>query len=178
MKSRNSSRISSCASSGSPAASDLVLLDLLLGVLVDDVLDGEDRAAGAHRQGDGVGRAARHGGELAVTLQVELGEVGVLAHVRDQDADEVDAELVEHVLQEVVGQRAGALHALQGVGDGGRLGPADVDGQHPPAALLLPQEHDRGVGRKLQPHTDELHLHHAPTVPPPVAGGTRDPGTA
>jgi hypothetical protein len=78
---------------------------------------------------------------------VELGVVRVVAHVRDEDAHEVDAQVVEHVLHEVMRERARALHTLEGIGDGGRFGPADVDGEHPAAALLLAQEHDRGVGR-------------------------------
>ena len=67
---------------------------------------------------------------------------------------------VEHVLEQVVRQRARRHDALLGEGDRGRLDGADPDRQ---VALTrrLAQQHDRLVGGHLDPDSDDIDLAHA-----------------
>ena len=103
---------------------------------------------------------------LAVAGQVELGEERAVAQLGDDDPFDGHAELVEDVLEEVVGHRPRGLDPLQGKGDRRRLGGADEDREHPSIALGFPQQHDRDIGGQLDSHADQLHLHHLPHVTP------------
>src|SRR5215207_4475498 len=61
--------------------------------LVEHLLGGEDRRAGAHREGDGVGLKRRHDVVAISDLEVELGVERVLDELGDGDTHERRAEL-------------------------------------------------------------------------------------
>ncbi len=86
----------------------------------------------------------------------------LVAQLDDADLGDAVAERLDDVLEQVVGQRPRRLDALLRVGDGGRLGGTDPDGQ---VALTVPlaQQHDRLVRGHFDPHpedVDGLHLVH------------------
>ncbi len=145
--------ISSAASSGSGAG--------LLADEVEELLGGQHRGVAAHGEGDGVGGAARHDRQLGVgSAQVQLGVVRVVAHLGDDDALERDAELVQRLHEQVVGERARRDDAFEGVVDRRRLRRADVDRHQTVPAGGLAEQHHRGVGRDLDPHSDDLERYH------------------
>src|SRR3546814_11846051 len=76
------------------------------GGLVEDTLLGEPAGAVAHRDGHGVGGAGRDRVHVAGQADDDLCEEGGVAQLRDDDALHVSTQLVEDVLQEVVGHRS------------------------------------------------------------------------
>ena len=62
-------------------------------------------------------------------VERELGVEGAVVQLGDLDALELHLLVVEHLLEQVVGHRAGRVHALQGVHDRRGLGRADEDRQ-------------------------------------------------
>src|SRR5690606_38218812 len=101
------------------------LLDLVLLLvryrdagLLQDVLAGEDRRAGAQGEGDGVGGAGAH---LHPVGEDEVGEEDALAEIGDVDGAQLDAEGVQDVPEQVVREGARGQHPLLGEGDRGRF---------------------------------------------------------
>ena len=92
--------------------------------------------------------------------QMEFGEVGRGPQLGDEDLLDLDLEGAEHVLHEVMGQGPGHLHPLDGVGDGGRLGIADEDGQGPALPVGLLEQEDRRVGLQVHPYRTEKYSDH------------------
>ncbi len=87
---------------------DAMLRVRLLADLVDDILGHEDRDVDRHGDGDGVARPGVDLDQLAVVPDPELGVVGVVAQLADEDVLELAAEQLDGVGQEVVGQGTGA----------------------------------------------------------------------
>src|SRR4029453_11410203 len=133
------------------------------GGLAEHALLREDRRVGPHRQGDGVAGPARHREPAAVLAQLDGGVEGAFLEPGGDHPLDRDHQLVEEVLEQVVGERPGGGHALQGEGDRGRLDVADPDGEEALALTLL-EEHDRRLGGELDPYADEGPLHQ-PTPP-------------
>src|SRR5207342_1961495 len=82
---------------------------------------------------------------------------------------ELVARRLEHVLEQVVGQRTRRYDALLGEGDGGRLDGPDPDRQVP-LTLHLAQQHDRVVRRHLDPYTQDVDLAHGVHTTPGRTG--------
>src|SRR3546814_6666262 len=100
------------------------------GGLVEDTLLGEPAGAVAHRDGKGVGGTGRDRVHVAGQADDDLREEGGVAQLRDDDALYVSTQLVEDVLQEVVGHRARGLDLLQRERDGSGLRSADRSEEH------------------------------------------------
>jgi hypothetical protein len=106
---------------------DLVLeLDRRLG---DHLVGGEDRRAGADRQGDRVARARVDLELTAAGDERDRGEERVLAQLSNGDLRAAHLELAEHVAEQIVGHRPRRLRPLQLHQDRGRLRVADPDRQ-------------------------------------------------
>ena len=115
-----------------------------------------------HAEGerDAVGGTRVHLEDVVVAADQQLGEVGVLLHRADHHPAEVAAEPDEDLLEEIVGQRALRLHALQLHGDGARLRGPDPD-RAAPAPLLLPQDDHRRVGGPVEAEMGHGDFDHA-----------------
>ena len=147
----------------------LELLDDLLGVLdvvleldrglLDDVLGGEDRGPGAHRQGERVRGAGVDLELAAVDGQRDRGVEGVLAQLGDRDAGAGGVELAQHVGEEVVRHRARGAGALQLHQDGRRFGMTDPDGQELVRVDGL-EQHDRLLADHVERDAIDDHLLH------------------
>jgi hypothetical protein len=96
---------------------------------------------------------------LSPWISLQLREEGPVTQIGDVHRRQLHPHLLEHVHEQVVGQRARRLDPLQREGDRGRLDRADPDRQVARALALL-QQHDRLVRRQLHPDADELHLDH------------------
>src|SRR5207247_907234 len=107
--------------------------------------------------GDGVAGAAVDLDQLAVLADAQLGEVGVLAQVADEDVLQVAAELIDDVGDEIVGQRPGGLHALDAAVDAGGLEDADDDGEAA-FAVHLPEHDDLLLVDLVDDDAFELHV--------------------
>jgi hypothetical protein len=92
-------------------------------------------------------------------VDLELREICVVAQFGNHDAPQLAAEAQDKALDQVMGHGPLGPDALEFHGDGAGFGGADEDGQHP-LALLLPQEHDRGVGRGIEAHLGHPHRDH------------------
>src|ERR671915_1384489 len=160
---------------------ELLDLLLLLLVLTDDdaglaehLLVGEDRHPQSHGQSDGVGRAGRDLERRPVLAHLDDRVEGPVPELGDQDPIHPDAELLEHVLHQVVRHRPGRFHPLEGEGDRRGLRGTDPDRQVPlPLALL--EENDGLVPGQLDPDADQVHLDHRPepNVSPTPETGNR-----
>ena len=95
-----------------------------------------------------------------------------IANLRVKECDRLEAcaQGADHVLEQVVGQRAGGLDALLLERDRGGLGGADPDRQVP-HAVLLAQQHDGAVGGQFDTDPDHAHGMHDP--PPTRCGPAR-----
>ena len=129
----------------------------------------DDPGAGAQRQRDRVG-GPRADLDAAVEDQARRRRRRPGAR-RSAPPVSVVAERLEDVLEQVVGQRPGRHDALLGVGDRGRLGGPDPDRQVA-VTVALPQQHDRLVGRHLDPDADDIELSH-PVNRTPLSRGAR-----
>ncbi len=98
--------------------------------------------------------------DVAATLQVQLGEVRVVLHLRDLHALERGAHSRDEPLAEVVGEWPRRLDAVHLHHDRLGLGLADPDRKHALPTFLL-EDHDVGVGDAVQPELDDRHLDHA-----------------
>jgi len=119
----------------------------------------------SRREGYRVGRAARHRERLAVAADGQLGEERALPQLGDRHPVEREAELGEEVPHEVVGHWPRRHDALERERDRGGFDGSDEDREHAVLALGLAEQHDRVVGRKFDPHPDEMHLDHGSTLP-------------
>src|SRR5690606_27103343 len=70
---------------------------------------------------------------------------------------------LQHVLEQVVGQRPRGSHALLGKGDGRRLPRSDPDGEVTVPSHFT-QQHDRLVGGHFDPDTYDIELVHTATL--------------
>src|SRR5215207_1142109 len=127
------------------------------GGLAEHVLLGEDGRVGPDGEGDGVARAARHRELGAVLAQLDGGVEGAFLQLGDHDPLDGHHQLVQQVLEQVVGERPLGGHALEGEGDGRRLDVADPDREEALAVALL-EEDDRRLGWQLDPYADEGQL--------------------
>ena len=122
---------------------------------------------------------------LSVGDDHQLGEERRVAQLGHDDPLDAGAERLEHVPDEIVGHRPRCLDALEGEGDGGRLGGADEDGQRPAQAISLLQEEHRRVGLQVHPNCSESNLDHERKLPglprfrpAPSSPGMKTSGTA
>ena len=149
----NSSGVSS-SSSSSVSSARMIPSD---SISSSDTKSGD---LGAHGHRHGVGGSARHDGPLLTAHQVHLGVVGRRPQLGDDHPLDADVERAQHVLHQVVGERARHGHTLQGVGDGGRLRAPDEDRQRPSLTLGLLQEEHRRVRLQVHPDSTEEHTDH------------------
>src|ERR671917_755552 len=126
------------------------LLELDAGLL-DDLVRGEDLGPGADRKRNGIGGAGVHLDRLAVYVEADGGEEGLVLEGGHRDALHRGAELVDEVQGQVVGKGTDELLVLELHEDRTRLRLADPDGQV--AVLVLDLEDDDGAGGK------EVHVH-------------------
>src|SRR5215471_641277 len=63
----------------------------------EHILGHVDRHLGRHRQGDGVAGPAIDFDQLGVLADAQLGEVGMVAQVADEDVLQIAAHVVDHV---------------------------------------------------------------------------------
>src|SRR3989441_7344983 len=124
----------------------------------EQLLSDQDRAVEAERERDRVARA-RIDGELlfARALEVERGEVGVVAQLADHYARELASQALDQLLHQVVRQRARRRHALHLERDGLCLEGPDPDGQLAVGLRLLDQADDRRAAVGIE--HDAVHLH-------------------
>src|SRR6266550_7721885 len=122
----------------------------------------EDRGLEPQSHGDRIRRAGVDLNNRVSAVDVQLGEIGVVLDLGDDDLAEVGAEADDDLLQEVVGEGAGELHAGELHRDRARLGGADPDRQHPLPVPLL-EDDDRRVGRAIEPEVG--HPHPDPRTP-------------
>ena len=84
----------------------------------------------------------------------QLGVEDLFADLGDVDCLEPDAERLDDVAHQVVGERTDGLDALLVERDRRGLDRADPDRQVPDAVLLA-QQQDRVIRRQLDPHPDD-----------------------
>src|SRR6266516_127066 len=132
------------------------------GGLREDALLREDRGVGADREGDGVAGAAGDREPGAVLAQLDGGVEGAFLELGDHHPLDRDEQLVEQVLEQVVGERPRGGDALEGEGDRGRLDVAYPDCQEAFAVALL-EQHDGCLGGELDADTNEGELDHRAT---------------
>ena len=113
---------------------------------------------------------------VAVAVDVQLREVGVVADRRDQHLPQLAAQAHDDLLQQVVRERAGVLHAGQLHRDGAGLAGADPDREDAGAVGLL-QHDDRRVRAAVEPEVRHPHLDHRVAGRVRCQGPTR-PGSA
>src|SRR3989304_6887004 len=89
---------------------------------------------------------------------MDLGEVGLLLDLGDDDAQDADGEGGEHGTEEVMRHRPRGLHALQLHRDRRRLGLPDPDRQSH-RLRSIDQQHDR-VHLLIQGDPANLHVYH------------------
>ena len=97
-------------------------------------------------------------------VEDEGGVEDAVLELDDPHPGEAVAEPLDDVPEQVVGQRSRRLDPLLRVGDGGGLRRTDPDGQVA-VAVTLSQQHDRVVGRHLDPDPEDVQNLHSPTVP-------------
>ena len=73
---------------------------------------------------------------------------------------DVGVEGAKELFDQVVGHRPGHLHTLQGVGDRGRFGGPDEDGEGSALALGLLEQEDRGVRLEVDPNSPQPNFDH------------------
>src|SRR5438132_659704 len=117
----------------------------------------EDGRLEPQRDGDRVGGARVDLNDRVAAIDVQLGVVGVVLHLRDDDLAEVGAEARDDLLQEVVREGPRELHAGELHRDGARFRGTDPDREHALPFPLL-QAHDRRVGRSIQPEVGYPHF--------------------
>ena len=98
----------------------------------------------------------------AAEEHLELGVERAFLELGDDDPVDPGGQLLERVLEQVMGHRPGALHPLEGVDDGRRLRLADEDREVAPAGGLFAQENDRLVARNLDSYAHERKTDHRP----------------
>src|SRR5262249_7344562 len=93
-----------------------------------------------------------------VLADAELGEVGVVAQVADEDVLQVAAEMIDHAGHQVVSERPRRRHALDAAVDARGLEDADDDGKAAVAFHFLEHDHllimDLADNDPLQFHLD------------------------
>src|SRR5258708_5050245 len=105
--------------------------------MLEQAVAGEDRGLEAQRQRDGIRRTRVDLNHLVAAIDVQLGVVRVVFHLRDDDFPQLGAQSHDDLFQEVVRERAAELHARELHGDGARLRRTDPDREHPLAHLGL-----------------------------------------
>src|SRR5215475_13579132 len=128
--------------------------------LVQDLLTGEDRCTGPERERD---RVRRPGAHFLPVGEDEVGEEDAVPERGDVDRVQLHPECLEHVAEQVVGQRPGGHHPLLRERDRGGFHRADPDWQVPLPLYLLEQD-DGLVRGHLHPDADDLHLPHSGSV--------------
>src|SRR5579884_822332 len=118
------------------------------------VLAREDRRLEAQRHGDRVRRPGVDLDHGVAAIDMQLRVVGVVLHLRDDHLAQIGAQPHDDLFQEIVGERAGELDASELHGDRARLRGADPDGEHALPLLLL-EDHDRRVGRAIEPQVGD-----------------------
>jgi len=98
--------------------------------LVEELVAGEYRGPHAEGQRNAVRGAGVDLKDMIVPPDQKLGEVGVLLDRADDHPPKVSPQTNQNLLQEIVGERALRLHALQLHGDGAGLRRPDPDGQN------------------------------------------------
>src|SRR6266540_2223109 len=119
----------------------------------------EDRRLEPQGDGDRVRRPRVDLDDRVAAVDVQLGVVGVVLHLRDEDLAELRAQAEDDLLQEVVRERTRELDARELHRDRARLRRADPDGEHALPFLFL-QDHHRGVGRAVEAQVGDAHLDH------------------
>src|SRR5580700_5770331 len=128
--------------------------------LVQDFLGGEDRGAGPQCERD---RVRGPGADLLAVGEDEVREEDPVPQRGDVHRGELYPQRLQHIAEEVVGERPGGDHALLGERDGGSLHWPDPDRQVPVPLGLLEQD-DGLVRGHLDPDADDLHLPHGGSV--------------
>src|SRR5256885_3851241 len=123
------------------------------------VLGREDGSLEPQRDGDGIRRSRVHLNHGVAAVDVELGVVGVVLHLRDDHLAEVRAQTEDDLLQEVVRERSRELDAGELHRDGARLRRPDPDREHALPLLLL-EDHHRRVGGAVEPQMRDPDLDH------------------
>ena len=95
---------------------------------------------------------------------MQLGEIGVVLHLGDDDLAELSAQSDDDLLQQVVRERPRELHTRELHGDRARFRRSNPDRQHALAVVFL-ENHDRCVRRAVQPEMGDPHLQHVRAVP-------------
>src|SRR2546429_193683 len=117
----------------------------------------EDRRLEPERDGDRVGRPGVDLDHRVAAVDVQLRVIRVLLHLGDDHLAQIRAQAQDHLLQQVVGERPGELHARQLHRDGARLGGPDPNGKDPFPLLLLENDDGR-VGRAIEPQVGDPNL--------------------
>src|ERR671917_218402 len=142
---------------------DLVLGGLLHGLLeldaglLDDLVRGEDLGPGADRERNGVGGAGVDLDRLAVYVEADGGEEGLVPQRGNRDALHRGAELVDEVQGQVVGKGTDELLVLELHQDRTCLRLADPDRKVAVLVLDL-EDDDRAGGKEVHVHAVDGHL--------------------
>src|SRR5208337_1068532 len=92
-----------------------------------------DGYLGGNRQGNGVAGPAVHLDQLPIKADAQLGKIGVVAQLADEDVLQFAAHVIDDAGHQVVSQRPGRRHALDAPVDAGGLEDDDDDGKAPVA---------------------------------------------
>src|SRR5207253_292404 len=106
---------------------------------------------------DRVGRPGVDLDHRVAPVDVQLRVIRVLLHLGDDHLAQVRAQAQDYLLQQVVGERSGELHARQLHRDGARLGGPDPNGKDPFPLLLLENDDGR-VGRAVEAQVGDPNL--------------------
>src|SRR5690349_16733202 len=120
-------------------------------------LAGEDRRLQSQRDGDRVRRPGVDLDHRVAAVDVQLSIVRVLLDLGDDHLAQVGTQAEDHLLQQIVGERPGELHARQLHRDRARLGGPDPN-RKDSLALLLLENDDGSVGRAIEPQVSDPNL--------------------
>src|SRR5207248_6342659 len=102
--------------------------ELLAADFAEDILGDVDGNIGGNGQGDGVAGPAVDLDELPIDADAELGEIGVIAQLADENVLQVAAHAVNDAGDKIMSQGPGRRHFFDAAVDAGRLENADHDG--------------------------------------------------
>src|SRR2546425_6034990 len=126
---------------------------------LEQCLARQDRRLESQRQRDRIGGAGIDLNDRIAPIDMQLGEVGVVLHLRDDHLAQLGAQPDDHLLEQIVRQRAREFDACQLHRDRAGLRRSDPDRQDALSVVLL-QNHDRRVCRAIQPEVSYPNLQH------------------
>src|SRR5206468_12585868 len=90
------------------------LVDLFAADFAEDVLGDVDGNIGGNGQGDGVAGPAVDLDELPIDADAELGEIGVIAQLADENVLQIAAHAVDDAGDKIMSQGSGRRHFFCG----------------------------------------------------------------